>query len=79
MDVFNMPASAFLLLKEVLSIPFPPISQRQGASVQQLDRIMLCPLTLVSKFAPSPGNPDTCSFFECTLGPNHTNRTCLVE
>lgn len=36
MDVFSMPASAFLLLKGVLSLPFHPISQRQGASVQQL-------------------------------------------
>lgn len=69
MDVFNMPASAFLLLKEVLSIPFPPISQRQGASVQQLARIMHCPLNLVSKFAPSPCNPDTCSFLNAPLGP----------
>lgn len=34
--VFSMPASAFLLLKRVLSIAFHPISQRQGASVQQL-------------------------------------------
>lgn len=35
-DVLRMPASAFLWLKGLLSVPFHPISQRQGASVARL-------------------------------------------